>query len=140
EVVRQVLQRDELDGFAGLLLVTAGAAQVVVHLVKRPGGIPAQPRQPSIVAVFHHVRDAEKLRVPLEPDVKGKMTRRPGCSDHLVGERIAHFGLVAIVAQKPDVLYQRAAGAVPKPMITGKIEVVTLLGPAGRTLPVEADQ
>ena len=52
EVVHQGLQVAEVFVFAGLLLVAAGAAQVVVHLVKRPGGIPAQPRQPSIVAVF----------------------------------------------------------------------------------------
>src|SRR5213596_180363 len=140
EVVHQGLQVAEVLVLARLLLITAGAAQVVVHLVKRSGGIPAQPRKPSIVAVLHHIRDAEKLRVPLEPDVKGKMTRRPGCGDHLVSERIADFGLVAIVAQKPDVLYPRAAGAVAETMIAVEIEIVTLLGPAGRTLTVEGDQ
>src|SRR5439155_19946485 len=98
------------------------------------------PRQHSVAAVFHDVRDTKSLRVPLEPDVRSTMTRRPGCGDHLVVERIAHFSLVGIVAQNPDVLYPRAAGAVAETMIAGKIEIVTLLGPAGRTLTVEGDQ
>ena len=139
EVVDQGLQIAQVFVLAGLLLVAAGAAQIVVHLVKRAVGAAPQPRQPFVIAVLRHVRDAEKLPVALEPDGECKMTGRTGRGDHLVGERIAHFGLVGEIAQKPDVFHTRTAGAVPETMVAVEIQVVTLFGPAGGTLPVQAN-
>src|SRR6266487_419896 len=68
------------------------------------------------------------------------MTAGPGRRNHFVSEGIAHFRLVGIVAQKLGVLHSWAARAVSKAMIAVEIEIVTLLGPAGRALPVETNQ
>ena len=140
EIVDQCLQVAEVLVLAGLFLVTAGAAHIVVHLVKRAVGVAAQSLQPSIITVLQQVRDAEEPRVALEANVECKMTGRPGRGDHLVSERVAHLGLVAVVAQKFDVFDPRAVGAVLETVVAVEIEVVTLLGPAGRTLPVQTDQ
>ena len=66
EAVHQGLQIAEILVLAGFLLVAAGAAHVVVHLVERAVGVPPHPFQPAIVAVLHQVGDAEESGVALE--------------------------------------------------------------------------
>ena len=68
------------------------------------------------------------------------MTGRTGRGDHFVSERVAHLGLVGVVAHEFDVLDARTAGAVAETVVAVEIEVVTFLGPAGGTLPVQTDQ
>ena len=70
EVIDQCLKIAEILLLAGLFLVAAGAAHIVVHLVKRAVGIAAQPLQPSVIAVLHQVSNAEELRVALEANVE----------------------------------------------------------------------
>src|SRR5439155_2882882 len=68
------------------------------------------------------------------------MTGRTGRGDHFASERVAHLGLVGVVAHEFDVLDARTAGAVAETVVAVEIEVVTFLGPAGGTLPVQTDQ
>ena len=139
EIVDQGLQVAEVLPTPRLFFVATRAAKIVIHLVERAVRIAPQPFEPAVVAILHHVRDAEELGIPLHPYLESEMSQAPRFGNVIVSQRVAHPRLVAPVRHQPDVFDSRFAGPVTEPVIGGEIEVVTFLGESARALATETD-
>ena len=88
--VHQVLEILCVFPSPGLFFISAGPPQVVVHLVEGSLRIQPQPLQPAVIGVLHHVRDAEKGSIALNPYGKTKMAMAPSLLDHLIGKGVSN--------------------------------------------------
>ena len=125
---------------ARLLLCRAYVGHRVIHLVERSVGVPADPLQIIVIAVFHHVPIAVEVGVQLHADrddpVIGRA--RAGVAVGFVPEHVPHVRLVGISGEQVDVIDPRFVRVVAEVVIPVEVHVVTLLGKARAGLAMDS--
>ena len=138
--VNERLQITVVFVLARFLLGQVGVAQIVVELVKGAVGIEAIPFQHAIVAILHHIHDAVKGAVALDPDREREMVRGGGAAGDLMGEGVAEPGFIGVIAEQIDVLEFAGGVEVPDEAVIGvEIEVIAFLGKPEAALAMEID-
>ena len=127
--------------FSAPLVAWLATGEGVVHLVEGPLGVQAHPDQPVLVAVLHHVRGAPEGPVLLHAHGEHPMVGTVRVPVGLVGQDVAHLGLVRVGRQQVDVVGSRLVRGPLEVVARVEVDIVALLGetPAGLAVKVDPD-
>ncbi len=113
--------------------------QVRVDFVERAVPVEARPFEVGLVRILHQVGGAEELPVLLNPHREGEVRGDPRPSHDLVPQHVPHLRFVGPIRQEIDVGHPRGIGAPAETVAPIEIDVVALLGEAGRGLAVHGE-